>query len=89
MLHARTDYNVRIQDSENKIGENEPVFLLRAQDKCMIPTLWAYLRTLRTDEDYDRDVELAILRHIERTEEWQRIKGKRAPDCPTEYVVSA
>lgn len=31
MLHQREDYN-RIQDAENKIGENEPVFLLRARD---------------------------------------------------------
>jgi hypothetical protein len=31
MLHARADYN-RIQDPENKIPANEPVFLLRAQD---------------------------------------------------------
>lgn len=32
MLHAREDYN-RIQDPENKIPEDEPVFLIRAQDK--------------------------------------------------------
>lgn len=32
MLHAREDYN-RFQDPLNKIPEDEPVFLLRAQDK--------------------------------------------------------
>jgi len=32
MIHAREDYN-RIQDPENKIPKNEPVFLLRGQDK--------------------------------------------------------
>ena len=31
MIHAREDYN-RIQDPAGKIGENEPVFLIRAQD---------------------------------------------------------
>lgn len=31
MIHARDDYN-RIQDPENKIGDDEPVFLIRAQD---------------------------------------------------------
>lgn len=31
MIHARNDYN-RIQDPENLIGEDEPVFLLRAKD---------------------------------------------------------
>lgn len=33
MLHARNDYQTRIQDSENKIPTDEPVFLIRAQDK--------------------------------------------------------
>ncbi len=31
MIHAREDYN-RIQDPAGKIPENEPVFLMRAQD---------------------------------------------------------
>lgn len=31
MLHAREDYN-RIQDPEGLIPEDEPVFLVRAQD---------------------------------------------------------
>ena len=31
MLHAREDYN-RIQDPEGKIPQDEPVFLIRAQD---------------------------------------------------------
>lgn len=31
MKHAREDYN-RIQDPENIIPENEPVFLLRGKD---------------------------------------------------------
>ena len=31
MRHAREDYN-RIQDPEEKIPEDEPVFLIRAQD---------------------------------------------------------
>jgi len=31
MKHAREDYN-RIQDPDEKIPDNEPVFLLRGQD---------------------------------------------------------
>lgn len=31
MRHARPDYN-RIQDPENKIPDDEPVFLIRGQD---------------------------------------------------------
>jgi hypothetical protein len=33
MKHAREDYN-RIQDPEKKIPEDEPVFLIRAQDRA-------------------------------------------------------
>lgn len=32
MIHARDDY-ARIQDPENKIKPEEPVFLIRAQDR--------------------------------------------------------
>lgn len=32
MLHSRSDYQSRIQDSENKIPADEPVFLIRGQD---------------------------------------------------------
>lgn len=32
MHHARSDYNIRIQDSENIIPSDEPVFLIRAKD---------------------------------------------------------
>ena len=42
MVHARKDYN-RIQDPEHKIPEDEPVFLIRGQDKSAPATLrfWA------------------------------------------------
>ncbi len=32
MIHARPDYN-RIQDPDNLIPDDEPVFLLRAKDR--------------------------------------------------------
>jgi len=42
MRHARRDYE-RIQDPENKIGDDEPVFLLRARDVTAPQTvmMWA------------------------------------------------
>lgn len=42
MKHARDDYN-RIQDPAGKIGEDEPVFLIRAQDQVapMAVMAWA------------------------------------------------
>jgi len=48
MIHARDDYN-RIQDPAGKIGTDEPVFLLRAQDEFAAETVryWARLVELR------------------------------------------
>lgn len=42
MLHARADYN-RIQDPAGLIPEDEPVFLLRAQDRtaAFVVRWWA------------------------------------------------
>ena len=47
MLHAREDYN-RIQDPEGKIPDDEPVFLLRGQDKLSHWTVkfWTLLNVL-------------------------------------------
>ena len=41
MKHARPDYD-RFQDPENKIGEDEPVMLFRAQDAHFIKVLQYY-----------------------------------------------
>ena len=52
MLHARHDYS-RIQDPENRIGETEPVFLLRANDRCapVAVLAWAnFLEVLGGDQ---------------------------------------
>lgn len=44
MLHALQKYNERVQDSANIIPENEPVFLLRAQDKVAAETLMFWIQ---------------------------------------------
>lgn len=87
MLHARKDYNRRIQDNENVIGENEPVFLLRAQDKLMLPMLHQYLRLLRANREYDRPAETGVLRHIERTAKWQHEGQSKTPDTPLTEIM--
>lgn len=43
MLHARGDY-ARIQDPSNKIPNDEPVFLLRAQDKTAAEVVRHWVR---------------------------------------------
>ena len=47
MLHALDKYNRRVQDSENLIPEDEPVFLLRAQDMIAADVVryWCELQT--------------------------------------------
>ena len=44
MIHARTDYQTRIQDSDNKIPADEPVFFIRAQDKTGAATVRFWVR---------------------------------------------
>ena len=58
MIHARTDYN-RIQDPENKIPQDEPVFLLRGQDQFAPKLLqdWAISARLYGNEEMAKMVE--------------------------------
>jgi hypothetical protein len=68
MKHARADYN-RLQDPDNLIPEDEPVFLLRAQDKtaARVVRYWA-----RLNEQLKGDPELIGLakKQAERMEAW-------------------
>jgi hypothetical protein len=74
MLHARDDYN-RIQDPEGKIPEDEPVFLLRAQDKLAIPAvrLYAFLCWVFQANDVSK----VAREHVKRMSEWPK---KKIPD---------
>ena len=74
MLHARTDYN-RIQDPAGLIPVDEPVFLLRAQDKIA----WHIVKI------YGWCAELAGLHDIARvTKDWSNVMRdwpvKKNPD---------
>lgn len=76
MRHARASYNHRFQDSENLIPEDEPVFLLRAQDPvaASVVRLWA-------DETEQRGGDPAIVKaardHADEMDLWP-IKKKVA-----------
>jgi len=73
MIHAREDYN-RIQDPEKKIPEDEPVFLLRAQDKtaAQIVRLWASAQ--RKNPKADKKLIEMVEHHADRMEEWAKQK---------------
>jgi hypothetical protein len=79
MRHAREDYN-RIQDPEEKIGKDEPVFLLRAQDKFapVVVRMWAEL----VEASGDRDLADVAFEHACEMDEWQIANGSKTPDGP-------
>lgn len=79
MLHARQDYNNRVQDSANIIPADEPVFLLRGQDKYAPALLLEYYKYI---VDKDEDMAITVLKHAHAMIDWQmNIKGK-IPDMP-------
>lgn len=82
MIHARTDYD-RIQDPENKIGKDEPVFLLRGTDKFAPATIrfWAELVGASGDEELSEYIKL----WADKTELWQLTNKSKTPDTPEEF----
>jgi hypothetical protein len=97
MVHARKDY-ARIQDPWGKIGDDEPVFLIRAQDALMIPILGAYLKLYTDNQHHDHLISMQIAEHIKTVVSWiqknpGRTKLADAPkehcNCPAETVVVA
>jgi hypothetical protein len=83
--HAREDYN-RIQDPAGLIPADEPVFLLRAQDKSAPSTLrfWAAEnRAAGGDEALSALAEL----WASNMEQWQRQHGNKPADGPHEVAA--
>ena len=76
MKHAREDYQ-QIQDPSGKIPEDEPVFLLRAQDRFApaIVSLWA---NLMFDPNGSVMSDLAATQAA-RMRQWQRQHGSKTP----------
>jgi hypothetical protein len=83
MLHARKDYNGRIVDLEKKIPEDEPVFLLRGQDK-LAPAAIACWATLALKEGADPVIIEAAMKQAEEMMKWQIKHGSKIPDMPRE-----
>lgn len=78
MKHGRKDYNERLQDSCSIIPDDEPVFLLRAQDMfaagCV--ELWAQLAE---NAGVDADTVAAVRAHAQAMRNWP---VKKLPDTP-------
>lgn len=78
MKHARADYD-RIQDPANLIGEDEPVFLVRAQDICGPYTVQAWAENARLNGASPEIVQKAIdWAHTMRR--WQLENSNKVPD---------
>jgi len=77
MKHARDDYN-RIQDLAGLIPEDEPVFLLRAQDKHAARVLRFYADLVEYD-DGDRGISTLTRDQADRMDAWPKHK---TPDLP-------
>lgn len=71
MKHARSDYNGRIVDLENKIPIEEPVFLLRGQDKLAPKLLLMWAMELRL-QGGDPSMAEEAERHAQLMIEWQK-----------------
>lgn len=80
MKHARSDYD-RIQDPENKIPEDEPVFLLRGQDKFAPELLLRWAAKLRLSGGSSLMATL-VENHAQEMIAWQKKHGNKIPDLP-------
>jgi hypothetical protein len=78
MLHARKDY-MRIQDPENKIPQDEPVFLLRGQDMFAPDLLLKWAARVRLNYG-DPDMARMVEDHAQLMIEWQQNHISKIPD---------
>lgn len=69
MKHQDDKYNQRIQDTEKLIPEDEPVFLIRAQDIVSGDALRAWAQ-LNDDAGGNPQVSQAICDHAELMDKW-------------------
>ncbi|MCK5307093.1 MAG: hypothetical protein KAJ73_00645 [Zetaproteobacteria bacterium] len=77
MLHARQDYNERIQDEADLIPDEEPVLLLRAQDELACEAAAYYAWLCRRHQV--KDVAQRIEDHSILMKDWPI---KKLPDVP-------
>jgi hypothetical protein len=79
MIHARADYN-RIQDPAGKIGAEEPVFLMRAQDDAFC-TILAFAIDQYRGRQAD-GVVARLERHLSLAQQWQATHPTKVADVP-------
>lgn len=75
---TRADYNRRIVDTEGRIPDDEPVFLLRAQDSHAPDTLRYYAKLLQENGNAEMAEELLL--HARNMVVWQKSVKVKKPD---------
>lgn len=88
MRHARVDYN-RIQDPLNLIGEDEPVFLLRAKDVSapFVVRFWAAAQA--GIPEGNSNTTILAREWADEMEEWQKKNGCKIADIPDEVFEAS
>jgi hypothetical protein len=79
MKYGRIDYDGT--DPKTVIPEDEPVFLLRGQDKSAPETLRFYARTHKANEG-NKDVIESVLKQADEMEAWQATNKRKLADLP-------
>ena len=83
MLHARVDYNERVQDAADIIPVDEPVFLLRGQDIHAPIILELYATMVENSKKPDDTIVASIREHAKAMKRWQLAFGSKYPDMPS------
>ena len=86
MKHARQDYD-RIQDPAGLIPENEPVFLLRGQDRLAPDLLRQWAHRLLENGGSGVMAEM-VMKQANAMLDWQDKNKKKLPDLPPQYPKS-
>lgn len=84
MKHARADYD-RIQDPAGLIPEDEPVFLIRGQDRAAVTAALAWCEEA-TRLGASSEIVATVRRHIARVIEWQAAGHSKVPDAPLDAL---
>ena len=77
MKHARTDYDLRVQDNQNLIPDDEPVVLLRGQDELAVKAIEFYVELC--EKHQAPEVAAKMKDHLKLMKEWPK---KKIPDVP-------
>lgn len=84
MKHARSDYD-RFQDPDGLIPDDEPVFIVRGQDKSAPETLRAWARE-HVRRSGSAVLAAAVRNHAVAMEVWQEKHGAKVADAPRESL---